>query len=53
MLTKDVHKTGNNHPILRRTCVVVGRTQYALLMHSRCIKCFCEGAKTLLFKGKR
>ena len=22
-------------------------------MHSRCIKCFCEGAKTLLFKGKR
>ena len=22
-------------------------------MHSRCIKCFCEGAKTMLFKGKR
>ena len=22
-------------------------------MHSRCIKCFCGGGKTLLFKGKR
>ena len=30
-----------------------GRRLHALLMHSRCIKCFCEGAKTLLFKGKR
>ena len=29
-----------------------GRTLYARLMHSRCIKCFCGGAKTMLFKGK-
>ena len=29
------------------------RTSYALLMRARRIKCFCEGAKTLLFKVKR
>ena len=29
------------------------RTLHALLMRARRIKCFCEGAKTLLFKGKK
>ena len=29
------------------------RTLYALLMRARRIKSFCEGAKTLLFKGER
>ena len=29
------------------------RTLHALLMRARRIKCFCGGAKTMLFKGKR
>ena len=29
------------------------RTLHALLMRARRIKCFCEGAKTMLFKGER
>ena len=29
------------------------RTLHALLMRARRIKCFCEGAKTMLFKGKK
>ena len=31
----------------------VARRLHALLMRARRIKCFCEGAKTMLFKGKR
>ena len=31
----------------------VGHRLHALLMRARRIKCFCEGAKTMLFKGKR
>ena len=30
-----------------------GRRLHALLMRARRIKCFCEGAKTMLFKGKK
>ena len=30
-----------------------GRRLHALLMRARRIKCFCGGAKTMLFKGKR
>ena len=37
----------------RHAVSACGLCLHARLMHSRCIKCFCEGAKTLLFKGKR
>ena len=40
-------------PSFATVASAVGRRLYARLMHSRRIKCFCGGAKTMLFKGKR
>ena len=40
-------------PSFATVASAVGRRLYARLMHSRRIKCFCGGGKTLLFKGKR